>query len=336
MGIVERIKNALFEVEYVEVDKEDKKVKKKEETEKPIAKRIILSKPKVENKEDRKDFVAEKIEEVNQSSLDVSSVELRENKTVDFKIMDDNDFKVDTEVITDTKEVIEIPVKQSESNSSIFYQKEEREKAPYGIDVSNQNLVQEYGKAYEKREEKPVFRPSPIISPIYGVLDKNYRKEDVKEKRNSSYTREKVNFDDIRDKAYGHKKEVIEDNNDDKLDNVEVESEDDDNLLVDLTRDNDKPAIKEVTMGDAIEYFNDLGLEYNVDYRDASKEKATGRRLDNTVDAGPELFSITDRKLDKLSEEKVSSDVPRQRTDIDVENDDNLFDLIDSMYDEDK
>ena len=41
MGIVERIKNALFEVEYVEVDKEDKKVKKKEETEKPIAKRII-------------------------------------------------------------------------------------------------------------------------------------------------------------------------------------------------------------------------------------------------------------------------------------------------------
>ena len=121
MGIVERIKNALFEVEYVEVDKEDKKVKKKEETEKPIAKRIILSKPKVENKEDRKDFVAEKIEEVNQSSLDVSSVELRENKTVDFKIMDDNDFKVDTEVITDTKEVIEIPVKQSESNSSIFY-----------------------------------------------------------------------------------------------------------------------------------------------------------------------------------------------------------------------
>ena len=148
--------------------------------------------------------------------------------------------------------------------------------------------------------------------------------------------REKVNFDDIRDKAYGHKKEVIEDNNDDKLDNVEVESEDDDNLLVDLTRDNDKPAIKEVTMGDAIEYFNDLGLEYNVDYRDASKEKATGRRLDNTVDAGPELFSITDRKLDKLSEEKVSSDVPRQRTDIDVENDDNLFDLIDSMYDEDK
>ena len=35
----------------------------------------------------------------------------------------------------------------------------------------------------------------------------------------------------------------------------------------------DSPAVEKVTVGDAEEYFNDLGLEYNVDYVDVSKEK---------------------------------------------------------------
>mgnify|MGYP003291551402 CR=1 FL=1 len=36
----------------------------------------------------------------------------------------------------------------------------------------------EYG-LYEKKEDRTYFKPSPIISPIYGILDKNYKKEDV-------------------------------------------------------------------------------------------------------------------------------------------------------------
>ena len=54
-------------------------------------------------------------------------------------------------------------------------------------------------------------------------------------------------------------------------------NDDDNNLLVDLSSDVSKPAVKEVTMGDALEYFEDLGLEYNVDYKDNSIERATGR-----------------------------------------------------------
>ena len=50
MGVFDKIKNALFEVEYVEVEeppKKDKKEKKKDkekeiQEEKPIAKRIVL------------------------------------------------------------------------------------------------------------------------------------------------------------------------------------------------------------------------------------------------------------------------------------------------------
>jgi hypothetical protein len=35
----------------------------------------------------------------------------------------------------------------------------------------------------------------------------------------------------------------------------------------------DKPGIDKVTIGDAEEYFEDLGLEYNIDYKDLAKEK---------------------------------------------------------------
>ena len=33
------------------------------------------------------------------------------------------------------------------------------------------------------KEEKKMFKPTPIISPVYGVLDKNYRKDDIAPKK---------------------------------------------------------------------------------------------------------------------------------------------------------
>ncbi|MBR2139016.1 MAG: hypothetical protein IJ966_06985, partial [Bacilli bacterium] len=47
MGLFEKIKNALFEEEYVEIEEKPKKSKKevlKKEVERPIAKKVILPK----------------------------------------------------------------------------------------------------------------------------------------------------------------------------------------------------------------------------------------------------------------------------------------------------
>ena len=62
-------------------------------------------------------------------------------------------------------------------------------------------------------QEKKVFKPSPIISPVYGVLDQNYTKEDIVPKRESSYYRrpEKLNIDDVRQKAFGSLEDELED-----------------------------------------------------------------------------------------------------------------------------
>ena len=83
-----------------------------------------------------------------------------------------------------------------------------------------------------------------------------------------------------------------------------------------------------------MEYFQDLGLEYNVDYVDASKEKTTKKQLEEG------------KNINKVDMKKESSDKPEEKEDkptIKIENeskkqdvdDDNLFDLIDSMYSED-
>ena len=66
-------------------------------------------------------------------------------------------------------------------------------------------------------EEKKSFKPSLIISPVYGVLDKNYHKEDITSKKvvtHSNYYKksEDLTIDDIRDKAYGTLEDELKNN----------------------------------------------------------------------------------------------------------------------------
>ena len=82
-------------------------------------------------------------------------------------------------------------------------------------------------------------------------------------------------------------------------------------------------------MGDALEYFHDLGLEYNVDYVDASN--TVGRRVKDNYDE--EESTESNSRLSRLDEERVEEKttevVEEKKEEVDS---DNLFDLIDSMY----
>lgn len=71
-----------------------------------------------------------------------------------------------------------------------------------------------YGvKAKEIKVEKK-FKPSPVISPVYGVLDKNYNKEDIVSKKAPTRSTYKLNkglsLDDVRKKAYGTLEDDLE------------------------------------------------------------------------------------------------------------------------------
>lgn len=68
-----------------------------------------------------------------------------------------------------------------------------------------------------KIEEEKRFTPSLIISPVYGVLDKNYHKDDILAKHTLSsdhYYKQSdhMTIDDIRDKAYGTLEDELKNN----------------------------------------------------------------------------------------------------------------------------
>ena len=349
MGIFEKLKNALFEEEYVEVVEKPKtqkvskkktapreKIKEKysnkdndfEEEEKPVAKKVVLPEKRESHIPD--DDVDDEIETID---------DVKEEQHSTFKMIDDDDFKVDDDIPPAVSEPKIVKVIEKDDTIPPYSMKRDRDEKlypskapkntgpqPYGIEETPQSTVKEYN-IYEKKEEKSYFKPSPIISPIYGILDKNYSKEDIVPKREirltSSLAREKVSVDDVREKAFGKNEEPVShrsrvDNNDPTF---ELEK-DDTNLLVDLSSDDDKPSVKDVTMGDAVEYFQDLGLEYNVDYVDAGK-KTSGRREKKVYD--------DDITIDNFESTEKKTEVVQKKND-DGDTDDNLFDLIDSMY----
>ncbi len=67
----------------------------------------------------------------------------------------------------------------------------------------------------QPKEIKKIFKPSPVISPVYGILDKNYSKDSiVTKKTTSSELRSRrtnpLTVDDVRRKAFGNLEEDLE------------------------------------------------------------------------------------------------------------------------------
>lgn len=218
---------------------------------------------------------------------------------VDIKkpiIFDEDDFKVEEPVYKESIKVKEEP------------------KSLYGG----------YGLRDEKTKEK--FKPSPVISPVYGLLHKEdlERQELPSKSLDSLFKEEKqeVNFDAIRQKAYGVKEEAKTD---------ELASEDTSTDLFFEMKD-DVVGVDKVTIGDAEEYYQDLGLEYNIDYKDADKEKEKQKMTRSKKNK--ELTEMVDEEIkeDKLIEEETKSKKTKNKTDDEAE-EKNLYDLIDMMYD---
>ena len=348
MKLLDKLKNALFEEEYVEVEEKPKKkaVKKeekkvsvvKEKSEKPIAKKIV---------QPEKNEVDEELEEKSMPEENFDSYEPSHKKDFKFPMMDDKDFEIEELVMEPPHE----PVKEEPVKTEQVTIKEKKSK-PYGMD--DFELPEPTYGLYERKDEKTYFKPSPIISPIYGILDKNYKKDDIKEKKeirlsSSSYVHDNLDFETVRKKAYGTltddlKNEFGKDS--DVVSTTEDDyQEDEQSQLVDLSTEQDTPEIKEITVADAEEYFEDLGLEYNVDYKDISKEMATGRRASKKKEEieKPKAEEVKDTSVEIKSENDddyipnhiTSKEIETSETDDKDIDDDNLFDLIDSMYDND-
>lgn len=232
MSFFEKVKNMFTE----EVEDDDVRV---EQVNKEVT-RVSFETPKEEEVivKEEKEKEEEKIEEKEDIDDLYKDVDTNQNKPIFF---DDNDFKDLNFGVKDTKKEIvkeekkEIVQEKPIYTRSSIYTRETivpDEKELYGKKIEKETLV----------EEKKIFKPTPIISPVYGILDKNYHKEDIVTKKEVKEP-ELNPIDTIRNKAYGTLEDELENtlfgNNSIlfKKNEADEVSEIDDNVLSDLTDD---------------------------------------------------------------------------------------------------
>jgi len=196
----------------------------------------------------------------------------------------------------------ELPIRSTRNRSDLFdedftsrtSERETRKESPikhkddYEYDYSRLNIKD------NKREEKKSFTPSPVISPVYGILDQNYTKDDVIVKNDGSKRRNNTpNLDEVRKKAYAKKKE-------EKIEEETLKSLDE--ILIDK---------EEEVIPKNIDSDDDLPI------------------LDGNTPIGVYDDELPDEPYaDETIEEKNKVDTKED----DLESD--LFNLIDSMYEE--
>ena len=85
--------------------------------------------------------------------------------------------------------------------------KEERKRTKSINVLEREHTKYELETKKEIKSTKKSFKPSPVISPVYGVLDKNYSKDDITTKDGliGDYNT-KVDIDYVINKAYGEPK----------------------------------------------------------------------------------------------------------------------------------
>lgn len=285
MGFLKKIKDIFYDEEIIEVPIKEEKTAKKLEIEESPKIEFIQEEPK---REERRE---ERREEIRVDSFSEREL-FKSEKTFDFPVIDDD----------------EVPMTRSKTNILEIQKELER-------GTRENREVKENKKVYSSKLEtrKPsTFKPSPVISPIYGVLDKNYTKDGIierkEEKRERTYeSKSSPNYDYIRAKAYGSLEDELENtltrvnNNDIKEEVEEIEKE-----ISSLSRPsrNIEELLSEIQENKTIS-IGDM------------EEKAKDKML-----------------LDEL--EESSYEIPEKVNNKEVDNslEHDLFNLIDSMYDD--
>lgn len=309
MGLLDKVKN-LFTEEYEEEVPIKKEVKHVEIT--PPRREVpkeIGSTPSMQMQSVTSEPSMKKVESISDSTA------LNREEKFKFPVyFDDEDFQ-------------DLPKKEAPKKVEI--KKEEPPKVePY--------------KAAKMVEEKRNFKPSPIISPVYGVLDKNYKKEDIvagKERvSRSAGKRESLNIDEVRKKAFG----TLEDDLESTLvssnqeffrakEEEPVESEIDifkELEEADLSRSKRNSDLSlQMEEEQAVDLTVELELQkQKIDEIDAYIKQNTVKK-DPIMDISKQVGNTKKEDLFKQVERNaLPEDKPQ-----DLENGD-LFDLIDSMY----
>ena len=300
MRFMNKVKNFFYE--DVEEDDDDELLKKE----------ALKREEKLRKKEEKRKLQIQKEEKIDTpSNPNLTERELfKSEKTFNFPMdIGDNIFDDDdTEVI---KEESRSTVKEEKN----IYARSINRPSPV---PTPQERISSYKQSVEKNEEPKKFHPSPVVSPVYGVLDKNYTVEDVVD-RNLSKTKEfsiekkTVDFDSVRNRAYKELDEEIEktlNGTKDIFYNLDEEIKEESNGLIDDYKE--EPYDKDENDDVVITY------EQTDNYQEQAEEEK-----DDLDDIN---FETPDVKIPKEDDDSYD-ETPAEK-----EEKEDLFNLIDNMY----
>ena len=296
MGLFKKLKDILYdEEEYTEQIKITPEMRNEE-----IPNREVIKEEKdIPVKDETEELKFSKTEDIQINKEPVQSErELFQSSQFPFMDFDEEEFKQNTVPV---KPVVEEPVIEKPVP-----------KTPNVLEYERTKKVErrtDYGR-YEKTEitqttERKKFRPSPTISPVYGILNKDYEKEDIQQRS----AEKKVDIQTVRDKAFGEKPKE------------EVKPKE------------EAPKTTFYQETDTVTISAPVNKEQKVKTIDELLETTNLDKKPIDEDLEKELDSI-EEELDMPRKTKVEEPTEEMKTPVPedtLEND--LFNLIDSMYD---
>ncbi len=279
MGVFTKLKNIFYDEEYIEEPEEDIKI------EKPI------------KREFKREINKEEIDDTPRVS------EIKITGYVDEPVKEKKPEKEDIKEETTYKNERELF--KTEKSSFNFTQFDDEELPPRRNVMNYESRTSSYKKEVQKPvevEQPKVFKPSPVISPIYGILDKDYRKEEIvaktKAKEHTINTNDSATtYDSVRKKAYG----TLEDDLEDTL-----------NSMNKLSPNTIKESINDIN--EAVDAINTKANKIE-EYISKVEEQTPDVSIGELEDKVKETIDVDN---DTISDNTLEHD---------------LFNLIDSMYD---
>lgn len=298
MGLFGKIKNIFYDEEIVDVPEEPKSVEK----------------PKIEEVK-----VEKKVEPIKRETPVINATPTYSEREI-FTRETTNTFKFP---MLDKEEVKPVRTRVNALESArMEKKKEETEKA-------RTDKYKDLFKENTTTSSKPdrIFKPSPVISPVYGVLDKNYTREEIIE-RQENITRttnpKDMNYDAVRRKAYGTLEDELESTLS-KLSEPEIHEK------------VEKPVTKEEEKS-IEDLLNEIEGNRNMsigDIEEKIKDKMEEEEQESISDDEflKEFMARTSKKEEEtIKEEKTTTKEEDVDADKTLEHD--LFNLIDSMYED--
>lgn len=279
MSVFKKIKDVLFDIE-------------EEEEIVPVKK----ERPVIEENPIKEIKISKENENVSFDEVDIP----KKNNSFNFPL----DFEDDIPARKETSKTY------SENNRRSFYDDDydipRRNKSDYIVKEPERKReeVRDYSKYLQpKKEEKKIFTPSPVISPVYGVLNQNYTKDDVIVKTDIGV--KTPSLDEVRNKAYNKvnksipKKEVDEFEEPLKtLDEILINSNNikeeplENDLLQEIEKENQE--IDE-------EVIQEVKKEVNLEVKEELKEKVENEEDDKLEN---DLFNLIDSMYEDKEEEE--------------------------------